>query len=67
MMHTRSLLVLVGLFIGTTAHAQPPQPPPPAKYKVTLRYYIPAPRDQHVMQYDAMIRHLKGLDFEFDP
>jgi hypothetical protein len=67
MTHTRSLLVLVGVLLGTTAHAQPPQPPPPAKYKVTLRYYIPAPRDQHVMQYDAMIRHLKALDFEFDP
>jgi hypothetical protein len=67
MTHTHSLLVLVGVLLGTTAHAQPPQPPPPAKYKVTLRYYIPAPRDQHVMQYDAMIRHMKGLGFEFDP
>ena len=55
------------LAVASTALGQPPAPPPPAKYKVTLRYYIPAPRDQHVMQYDAMIKHLESLKFEFDP
>jgi hypothetical protein len=63
----RSSLLVVLLFVGSVAHAQPPAPPPPAKYKVTLRYYIQAPRDQHVRQYDAMIKHMKSLDFEFDP
>jgi hypothetical protein len=49
------------------ALAQPPSPPSPEKFKVTLRYYIPTARDQHVVLYDAMIRHLQSLDFEFDP
>ena len=38
----------------------------PEKFKVKLRYYIPAARDQHVMQYDALIRDLKRLGFEPD-
>jgi hypothetical protein len=63
---TRRLLILLGIFLGTTAHGQPPAPPPPGKYKVTLRYYIPAPRDQHVIQYRAVIKHLESLKFEFD-
>jgi hypothetical protein len=45
----------------------PRQPAPPGKYRVILRYDIPAPRDPHVVQYDAMIRHLQSLGFEFDP
>ena len=32
-----------------------------------LRYDIIAPRDPHVAQYDAMIRHLQSLNFEFLP
>ena len=62
----RHLLILLGIGLTTTAHAQPAGPPPPAKYKVTLRYYIPAARDQHVMQYDAMKKHIESLKFEFD-
>src|SRR5438128_1007577 len=45
----------------------PAAPPPPARYKATLRYDIPAGRDLHVAQYDALIAHLKKLDFDFDP
>ncbi len=63
----RCLLLLVGILLDSAVHAQPPQAPPPAKYKVALRYYIPAPRDQHVLQYDAMIKHMQSLNFEFDP
>jgi hypothetical protein len=52
----------------TTASAQlPKQPKPPAKFRVVLRYDIPAPRDQHVAQYDAMVDHLDKIGFEFDP
>jgi hypothetical protein len=46
---------------------RPAAPPPPVKYEVVLRYRIRAPRDQHVVQYDAMIEHLKKLDFQFNP
>ncbi len=49
------------------AHAQPASPPPPAKFKAVLRYDIPTARDQHVAQYDAMVRHLQALDFAFNP
>ncbi len=65
----RAFFVIVFAYsIGASRlHAQPPGPPPPAKYKCTLRYYIPAPRDEHVRQYDAMIRHLQRIGFEFDP
>lgn len=45
----------------------PKQPPPPAKFRVLLRYDIPAPRDPHVALYDAMVEHLEKLGFEFDP
>lgn len=56
------------LFLAPVASAQvPKQPPPPAKYRVDLRYDIPAPRDAHVAQYDAMIRFFERLGFEFDP
>ena len=66
-MPTRILLAIACSLTALPAVGQPPEPPPPAKYKATLRYYIPAPRDQHVMQYDAMIVHLKKLKFDFDP
>ena len=33
---------------------------------MVLRYDIPAARDQHVVQYDALIAHLKTLGFTFD-
>ncbi len=58
------LLILLG---ASPLLAQPPAPAPPQKFKVTLRYYIPAPRDQHVAQYDAMIAHLVKIGFEFEP
>lgn len=53
--------------IGILAMGQPPGPPVPTKFKVKLRYHIPAPRDPHVAQYDAMIKHLQRVGFEFDP
>jgi hypothetical protein len=36
-------------------------------YRVQLRYHIHAGRDQHVAQFDAMVRDLEKLGFEFDP
>ncbi len=62
-------LVALGIAVGDAdrACAQPATPPPPAKYKVVLRYRIAAPRDHHVAQYDALIAYLKKLDFEFIP
>lgn len=68
MNHLARILAIVTLCIfGTIVRAQPPAPPPPEKYKVTLRYYIPSPRDEHVAVYDAMIRQLQKIGFEFDP
>lgn len=64
---TRAFLLTAGIFVTTGVFAQPPQPAAPAKFKVTLRYRILAPRDPHVIAYDGMIKHLKGLGFEFDP
>ncbi len=60
------LFVLFGIF-ATIVRAQPPAPPPAEKYKVSLRYDIPAPRDEHVARYDDLIRHLQKIGFEFDP
>jgi hypothetical protein len=66
---TLLLLAALGILIGTAVvPAQlPQQPAVPPKYRAILRYHIPAPRDQHVMQYDAMIAHLESLGFQFDP
>jgi hypothetical protein len=63
------LLVLVPLAAASLpAQApQPPQPPRPEHFKVKLRYQIRAARDQHVALYDAMVEHLKGLGFIFEP
>src|ERR1700675_420079 len=66
MLH-RSLAVVALLLISPLARAQAPGPPMPAKFRATVRYHIVAPRDIHVAQYDAMIEHLKNLDFQFDP
>ncbi len=63
----RWFAIFVLLPFPAIAFGQPPEPPPPEKYSVKLRYHIPAPRDQHVAQYDAMIRHLQRLKFEFVP
>jgi len=67
----RSILFLVVL--ATTAavpwrsSGEPAAPPPPAKYRVLLRYDIKAPRDPHVVQYDALIEHLLSIGFDFIP
>ena len=49
------------------APAQPAAPPPPSHYQVALRYRIIAARDQHVILYDRLVAHLRGLNFEFQP
>jgi hypothetical protein len=60
--------VLALLFATSAVPGQlPKQPKPPDRYRVSLRYDIPAPRDQHVEQYDAMVAHLQKLGFAFDP
>lgn len=61
------IAALACLLVLPSLAQQPLQPPPVAKYRVKLRYHIPAPRDQHVKQYDAMIEYLKSLKFKFDP
>ena len=61
-----AILILSGL-LSAWAVDPPAGPAPPAKYFVKLRYVINAPRDPHVMQYDALIRHLRSLNFEFIP
>jgi hypothetical protein len=66
----KPLAILAFLFLPLLSpwvSGQPAGPPPPAKYFVKLRYIINAPRDAHVVQYDALIRHLKSLNFEFIP
>jgi hypothetical protein len=62
-------LMTICCALGCTAAAaaQPPAPAAPTKYHVTLRYSIPAPRQEHVIQYDSLIRHLQSLNFEFIP
>src|SRR5579863_8174059 len=68
---TRMLVAVaaVGLMANSSRQctAQPPAPPPPASYQIILRYDITAARDQHVVQYDALIEHLKRLGFAFKP
>src|SRR5262249_61087472 len=49
------------------AATQPAGPPPPEKYKVVLRYHIPSPRDQHVVEYTEMIKDLGRVGFDFQP
>src|SRR5438067_7262255 len=71
----RSPLLMPSFFILSSSFfilhsfsaAQPLQPPRPARYQVVLRYDIPAARDQHVVQYDALIDYLKKLAFAFEP
>src|SRR5947209_946745 len=57
----------VALLTGAVSAAQTAASSPPARYQVILRYQIVAARDQHVVQYDAMIAHLEKLGFAFDP
>src|SRR5436190_418929 len=65
--HFLSFLAAFLLLATPTSVAQPPAPAAPPKYQVVLRYRIAAARDQHVVQYDAMIVHLRKLGFEFEP
>ena len=65
----RALLIACLLLVlgNETAQGQPARPPAPAKYRATLRYNMPSPRDQHVQHYDALVDYLKSLHFEFVP
>jgi hypothetical protein len=47
--------------------AAPPAPPTPAEYRVKIRYSIPSPRDQHVVLFDRMLKHLRKLGFKASP
>lgn len=49
------------------APAQPAAPAPPSHYQVILRYRIVAPRDEHALHYDRLVKHLQNLGFEFQP
>jgi hypothetical protein len=46
---------------------RPAAPAPPSHYQVVLRYRIVATRDQHVVLYDRLVKHLQKLGFEFQP
>jgi hypothetical protein len=62
------ILVAVGLAPAVAqGQPRPAFPAPPPKYRALVRYTIDAPRDQHVAQYDALVRHLLKLGFEFEP
>jgi hypothetical protein len=63
----RLLGVATVLLFATAVQPQPANPPPPAKFKVALRYDIRAQRDQHVALYKAMVTHLDKIGFEFQP
>ncbi|MFO0965145.1 MAG: hypothetical protein U0793_06110 [Gemmataceae bacterium] len=70
MRNTTLIPILLAALLGAARPAAgqlPAEPPPPARYKTTLRYEITAGRDIHVARYDALIAHLKSLDFEFLP
>jgi len=63
-------LLTVCLFLAPGVEpimAQPAAPPPPARYRASVRYDLPSPRDQHVSHYDALVEQLKQLHFEFIP
>jgi subtilisin family serine protease len=62
-----SVLALVVLMSGSRGDAAPVAPSPPEEYRVKLRYSIPSPRDQHVVLYDQMIKHLQKLGFKYTP
>jgi len=67
---TRCLCVLLGSTVLFAARATADPLPPyavPTAYQVKLRYDINAPRDLHIVLYDALIAHLKSLDFDFTP
>jgi hypothetical protein len=61
------VLVTAFTIFAPWASGQAPTPPPPDGYQVWVRYRINSARDQHVLQYDALIEHLKALKFNFQP
>lgn len=69
MQRTLIISTIAGLLLPFAVLGQdrPAQPPAPARYRVLIRYHIIAPRDPHVLLYDALVEHLKSLDFAFIP
>src|SRR5262249_44372307 len=63
----RNRLFVLTVLVLTLGACRAEAQPPPDKYRVQLRYRIAAGRDQHVIQYDALIAHLKAAGFQFDP
>jgi hypothetical protein len=62
------LSLITGLCAVPVGWADAPKAPPaPAQVPVVLRYRIVAARGEHVAAYDAMIKHLRGLGFQFQP
>ena len=61
--HVTTLVAAVGLLLSTLGQspAQVAYPPKPDKYDVQLRYRIRAARDQRIVEFEAMAKHLKAL------
>ncbi len=62
-----SVCLVLAVAQTTPAQGNVPAPPAPAKYRVTVRYRILSLRDQHVVEYDALVESLRRIGFEFDP
>jgi hypothetical protein len=62
-----ALLVLpLAVVAAPPAAVEPAAPPPPAKYDVTVRYSIEAPRNERVRQFRAMLDFFKQQGFTRD-
>src|SRR5262245_34446906 len=66
MRHQRILLLPSVILIAGLTGAAPKGPPPPKEYQVKLRYSILAPRNQHIREYDAMLKSLRRAGFKFE-
>jgi hypothetical protein len=68
MLHHRILLLIAFVWITCPCgEAAVKAPAAPKEYQVKLRYNIDAARDQHILQYDAMMKHLKSIGFKSEP
>lgn len=61
------LIAAIGLTGVSALQAQPAAPPPPAEYKVQLRYRIFAPRNQRLVQLARMEEFFHQLGFHYEP
>jgi hypothetical protein len=60
-------VVIPGVALAPPTWAQAPMPPPPAEYRVILRYRIVAGRNERVPQFFSLVRYLEKLGFHKDP